>query len=120
MADDILWSESSPRDFIGLRDGINAAKIRDEPAVLLYAGHPDWVCDPETHEPVRVSFARPLTDFDCRSCGAHIEGPVVVLFYPSVTRGGMWFTHPCPSCNKFVSGLLMPRERNGADDERHE
>ena len=115
MSDDILWSNSSPKD---ITTGINVDRVQGEPGTLvMYEGPPDWVRDHETHKPVRVSFARPVTDFDCRSCGAHIDGPVPVLFYPCVTHGGMWFTHPCPACNKFVSGLLMTREpKEGAKE----
>jgi hypothetical protein len=107
MADERLWAEVAPGE---LHSGVNVAHVKDEPGTLLmYEGAPDWVLDPETQVPVRVKFAQAIGDFDCRSCGKRIVEPTLVLSYPSVTRGGSWFTYSCHHCQKWVSALLAPK-----------
>jgi hypothetical protein len=109
MGTDRVWAEAAPGD---LQAGVNVAHVKGEPGTLImYEGAPDWVLDPETQEPVRVEFAQPVADFDCRSCGRRIVEPTLVLSYPSRTRGGSWFTYACHHCEKWVSALLAPEAK---------
>jgi hypothetical protein len=106
MPDDVLWSDIAPGD---ITPGINVANVEDAPGMLImHAGGPDWVRDPETGKPVRIDCTIALTDLFCRNCSQTIKGPVSVMFYASVTRKRLWSTNPCPHCHKWVHWLMPP------------